>query len=101
MNVFNMKRNIINLSSKSNSLSFMSSFLKNSKKNYQGYYFTVQPNTSTILNGKSVLVYQATEYNTMMEILNKNEYFSILPKGTDNISKLEKIWEECVMSTNF
>ena len=99
MNVFNMKRNI--LSSKSLSLSYKLSLLKNSKKNYQGYYFTVQPNTSTILNGKNVLVYQAPEYNEMLEILNKNEYFSIIPKGSDNISKLETIWENCVMSTNF
>jgi len=96
MNVFNIKRKIA--TSKS---SLMSNLLKNSKKNYLGYYFTVQPNTSTILSGKSVLIYEAPEYKEIVENLNKKEYFSLVPKGSENISKLETIWEECMMSTNF
>ena len=79
----------------------MFNLLKNSKKNYQGYYFTVQPNTSTIISEKSVLVYEAPEYKEILENLNQKEYFSLVPKGSENISKLENIWEECMMSTNF
>ena len=96
MNVFNIRRKLA-----TSNKSLFNNLVKNSKKNYQGYYFTVQPNTSIISSGKSVIVYEAPEYKEIVENLNKKEYFSLVPKGSDNISKLENIWEDCMMSTNF
>ena len=96
MNTLKFKRNF-QITNKS----LILNFIKNSKKNYQGYYFTVQPSTSTILTGKTILVYQAPEYKELLNNLNQQNYFSIVPKGSDNISKLENIWEDCIMNTNF
>ncbi len=75
--------------------------IKLTKKNYQGYFFTVSPNTSNITSGQNVLVYESPEYKEIIEHLNNKNYFNIVPKGTDNINKLYDIWEDCMMSTSF
>lgn len=96
MNTFNLKRRLIFLNK-----NFGFRLLISSKKNYHGYYFTVQPNTIDIKSGQSVLVYEAPEYKEILENLNNKDYFNIVPKGTDNINKLYDIWEDSMISTSF
>jgi hypothetical protein len=96
MNSFNLKRRLIS-SKITNSLQLV----RNSRKNYHGYYFTVQPNSTDIKSGQNILVYEAPEYKEIIENLTKKDYFDIVPKGTDNINKLYDIWEDCMMSSSF
>jgi len=96
MNTYNFKKRLL-------SFSFRPSvqLLQNSRKNYQGYYFTVQSNTNEIKSAKNVLVYEAPEYKEIIENLTKKDYFNIVPKGTDNINKLYDVWEDCMMTSSF
>lgn len=96
MNSFNLKRGLI-----SSKITNSFSLLKISKKNIQGYFFTVAPNTIDIKSGQNVLVYEAPEYKEIIENLKNKDYFNIVPKGTDNINKLYDIWEDSMMSTSF
>ena len=79
----------------------LSSFFKINTKSIQGYYFTRQPSTSTITKGEKVLVYEGPEWNEINEYLKSKNFYGIIPKKQESEETSHKLWQECVMSTNF
>lgn len=96
MNTINLKRRLV-----SSNLKHCFQLVRTSRKNFHGYYFTVQPNTIDIKSGENVLVYEAPEYKEIIDNLTNKDYFNIVPKGTNNINKLYDIWEDCMMNSSF
>ncbi len=70
-------------------------------RSIQGYYFTRQPNTSTITKGNSVLIYEGPEWKEVNEHLKNNNFYNIIPKDQNSIESIYKIWENCVLNTKF
>ncbi len=76
-------------------------FNKLTTKNIHGYYFTKQPNTNNIEVGEKVSVYEGPEWDEINTHLNKNKYFSIVPRSDSDINDMNTIWENCVFETSF
>lgn len=91
----------LNLKYLNTSKSRLSSTLKIQYKSIHGYYFTRQPNTSTITKGKSVLVYEGPEWKEINEYLQTNKFYDIIPKDQNSLESMYKIWENCILNTNF
>lgn len=77
------------------------SFYNVSSKNIQGFYFTIQPNTSEITQGEKVQVYEAPEWNELNSLLLKNKYWDIVPRTEEDIESMNNAWENSVMSSSF
>jgi len=78
-----------------------SSFQKIESKSIHGYYFTRQQNTSTILKGEKVLVYEGPEWKEINEYLNSKNFYNIIPKDGKSAEAVYKIWTDCVLNTKF
>jgi hypothetical protein len=73
---------------------------KLTKRKINGYYFTVQPNTSEIVKSQAINVYQGPEYQEVHEFLNKNGFYDIAPKNEERYQSMVNIWQNCVFSTS-
>ena len=78
-----------------------SSILKIQTKSIQGYYFTKQPNTSTITKGNSIMVYEGPEWNEINEYLKSKNFYEIIPRDLASTHDMYNIWQDCVMNTKF
>ncbi len=78
-----------------------SSILKLQTKSIQGYFFTRQPNTSTITKGNSVMVYEGPEWNEINEYLKSKNFYDIIPRDFASTQDMYNIWQDCVMNTKF
>ena len=78
-----------------------SSILKIQTKSIQGYFFTRQPNTSTITKGNSVMVYEGPEWNEINEYLKSKNFYEIIPRDSASTQDMYNIWQDCVMNTKF
>jgi phosphopantothenoylcysteine synthetase/decarboxylase len=76
-------------------------FLKTSKKNITGYFFTRGTPTSEILKGESVLVYEAPEWQEINKFLEGKDYYKTIPKDEQTIKQLYNTWQDCVFNTKF
>ena len=91
----------LNLKYLNSSKSKISSILKTQSRSIQGYFFTRQPNTSTIKKENSVMVYEGPEWNEINEYLKSKNFYDITPKDFKSTEDVYNIWQDCVMNTNF
>lgn len=70
-------------------------------KKIHGFYFTVQPDTSHIVKGECVNVYQGPEYEELHQYLNKQGYYDIIPKSQITYNLMLSTWKNCVFDTSF
>ena len=78
-----------------------SRFFKLTKRNIHGYYFSRHPNSANIEVGEKLSVYEGPEWEEINTHLNKNKYFSLIPKSESDVKDMQAIWENCVFETSF
>ncbi len=76
-------------------------FLKINSKNLHGFYFSKHPDSKNIEVGEKLSVYEGPEWEEINANLNKNRYFSLIPKSESDIKDMYTIWENCVLDTSF
>jgi hypothetical protein len=70
-------------------------------KKLHGFYFTVQPNTSHIVKGECVNVYQGPEYEEINQYLTKQGYYDTIPRSEHSYNLMLSTWKNCVFDTSF